>query len=165
MAEAKDPDRFVDDPRYQHLPVALRENMGKSLVRTKRQTFDVILNRILDEDLQGTGQSKREALVRVFVNGMLRSNEGMIREYLRREWPAIDHLALSSASDTEAMRARQAALPAEVREKLGALGREAVRRMPVVLETTLVEGGQDAVREAEEEEGPAPEAEAGGPEA
>ncbi|HET6414831.1 MAG TPA: DUF5681 domain-containing protein [Polyangiales bacterium] len=55
----------------------------------KRPTFEVVVARILDEEVPGSDITKREALARVFVAAMLQKNGQMIREYLARSWPVV----------------------------------------------------------------------------
>jgi hypothetical protein len=58
---------------------------------TPRPKFEAVVAKILDEKIPyADGDvTKREALARVFVNAMLKNNGQMIREYLAREWPAV----------------------------------------------------------------------------
>ena len=56
-----------------------------------RMSFESHVARILDEAVPGADVSKREALARIFVNAMFNRNGQMIREYLAREWPVVQH--------------------------------------------------------------------------
>jgi len=57
--------------------------------RPGRLRFETIVARVLDEKIPGSDTTKREALAKVFVDAMLHRNGQMIREYLAREWPAV----------------------------------------------------------------------------
>ena len=57
--------------------------------RPGRLRFETIVAQVLDEKIPGADTTKREALARVFVDSMLHRNGQMIREYLAREWPAV----------------------------------------------------------------------------
>lgn len=56
-----------------------------------RVSFEWHVARILDEAVPGADVSKREALARLFVDSMFKRNGQMIREYLAREWPVVQH--------------------------------------------------------------------------
>ncbi len=60
--------------------------------RPGKVRFEAIVAKILDEKIPGSDTTKREALALVFVDAMLKRNGQMIREYLAREWPAIQKL-------------------------------------------------------------------------
>lgn len=62
---------------------------GNPAGRPKRMSFEAMVEHVLDEQIPGGGVSKREALARVFVDTMLHRNASMIREFLMREWPAV----------------------------------------------------------------------------
>jgi hypothetical protein len=64
---------------------------GNPAGHTPRPKFEAVVAKILDERVPfADGDvTKREALARVFVNAMLKNNGQMIREYLAREWPAV----------------------------------------------------------------------------
>jgi hypothetical protein len=57
--------------------------------RPKQVSFEAQVAQILDERIPNTDKTKRETLARVFVDEMLKRNGAMIREYLAREWPAV----------------------------------------------------------------------------
>lgn len=54
-----------------------------------RPRFEAVVAKILDEKIPDSDVTKREEVARVFVDALLRSNGQMIREYLAREWPAV----------------------------------------------------------------------------
>jgi len=54
-----------------------------------RPRFEAVVAKILDEKIPGSDVTKREAVARVFVDALLRRNGQLIKEYLAREWPAI----------------------------------------------------------------------------
>jgi hypothetical protein len=58
----------------------------------KRLSFEKCVARILDEKFERTDQTKREQLARVFVDAMLQCDGRLIKEFLAREWPAIQKL-------------------------------------------------------------------------
>lgn len=62
---------------------------GNPAGRPKRISFEALVEQVLDEQIPGKDWSKREALARVFVDTMLHRNASMIREFLAREWPAV----------------------------------------------------------------------------
>lgn len=62
---------------------------GNPAGRPKRPSFEALVAQVLDEAMPGHDVTKREALARVFVDTMLHRNGQMIREYLAREWPAV----------------------------------------------------------------------------
>lgn len=55
----------------------------------KRPSFESVVAKVLDEVVPGSDQTKREMLARVFVTAMLKKSAPLIREYLAREWPAV----------------------------------------------------------------------------
>jgi hypothetical protein len=67
----------------------------------KRLSFEKCVAKILDEKFDKTDQTNREQLARVFVDAMLQCNGRLIKEFLAREWPAIQKLEvdLPSVSD------------------------------------------------------------------
>jgi len=54
-----------------------------------RPRFEAVVAKILDEKIPGADVTKREAVARVFVTALLKSNGQLIREFLAREWPAV----------------------------------------------------------------------------
>jgi hypothetical protein len=66
-----------------------------------RPRFEAVVAKILDEKIPNSDTTKREAVARVFVNALLKSNGQLIKEFLAREWPAIQKLEveLPSVSD------------------------------------------------------------------
>ena len=54
-----------------------------------RPRFESVVAKILDEKIPGADVTKREAVARVFVNALLKSNGQLIKEFLAREWPAV----------------------------------------------------------------------------
>jgi hypothetical protein len=66
-----------------------------------RPRFEAVVAKILDEKIPDSDVTKREAVARVFVDALLSSNGQLIKEFLAREWPAIQKLEveLPSVSD------------------------------------------------------------------
>ena len=54
-----------------------------------RPRFEAVVAKILDEHIPGSYVTKREAVARIFVNALLKSNGQLIKEFLAREWPAV----------------------------------------------------------------------------
>ena len=54
-----------------------------------RPRFEAVVAQILDEQIPGTDTTKRETVARVFVDMLMKRNGQMIREYLARDWPAV----------------------------------------------------------------------------
>jgi hypothetical protein len=54
-----------------------------------RPRFEAVVAKILDEKIPGSDVTKREAVARVFVDALLKRNGQLIKEYLAREWPAV----------------------------------------------------------------------------
>jgi hypothetical protein len=66
-----------------------------------RPRFEAVVAKILDEQIPGSDVTKREAVARVFVDALLHKHGPLIKEFLAREWPAIQKLEveLPSVSD------------------------------------------------------------------
>lgn len=75
---------------------------GNPKGRPKRVSFEALVNQILDERIPGEDKAiKREVLARIFVDELLKRNTGLVKEYLSREWPAVQHhdVILSDTDD------------------------------------------------------------------
>jgi len=57
-----------------------------------RPRFEAVVAKILDEQIPDTDVTKREAVARIFVDALLNSNGQLIKEFLAREWPAVQKL-------------------------------------------------------------------------
>lgn len=62
---------------------------GNPRGRPKRPSFEALVAQVLDEAVPGSDWTKREALARVFVDELMKRNGALIREFLAREWPAV----------------------------------------------------------------------------
>jgi hypothetical protein len=54
----------------------------------KRESFESLVHRILDERIEGLDKEKREVVARVYVDMLIGRSTEMMREHLKREWPA-----------------------------------------------------------------------------
>ena len=93
---------------------------GNPSGRPRRESFEAIVARILDEKVPGSDTRKREALARVFVDMLLKRNGQMMREYLAREWPATQKVEASFPEGVP-LRAERFKTPAQHRKQLGEL--------------------------------------------
>ena len=62
---------------------------GNPAGRPKRESFESIVARVLEEKVPGTDMKKREAMARVFIDMLLNRNPAMMKEFLSREWPVV----------------------------------------------------------------------------
>ena len=62
---------------------------GNPKGRPKGATFEERVASVLGEAVPGTDQTKIDVLARVFVDELLKRNVALIRDYLAREWPAV----------------------------------------------------------------------------
>ena len=85
--------------------------------RAKKETFECIVARVLDERVPGTDKRKREALARVFIDMLLKRNGQMLREYLAREWPATQKIE-ARFPDGVPERVERFTTPAQHRDKV-----------------------------------------------
>jgi hypothetical protein len=105
---------------------------GNPKGRPRRKSFEVIVREILDEsipklDAEGkeTGDhiTKRELLARAFVNSMLKRNAQLIKEFLAREWPAVEkhelsgNIGVASPEDLDSLEARLDLIAREIEEE------------------------------------------------
>ena len=78
---------------------------GNPKGRPKRKSFETLVEEILDEKLPGPKGArkkvKRELLARVFVDELLKRNNGLVREYLSRAWPVVQHHDVTQRTDTD----------------------------------------------------------------
>jgi len=77
----------TDHPKF----VAQRWKKGQSgnpKGKPKRESFESIVHRVLDERIEGLDKQKREVVARVYVDMLIGRSTDMMREHLKREWPA-----------------------------------------------------------------------------
>ena len=96
---------------------------GNPKGRSKRPSFESVVASILDEKIPNTDTTKRETVARVFVDMLMKRNGQMIREYLARDWPAVQkHEVDLPGADEAALDAALARLTAQSKTNGSARG-------------------------------------------